>query len=407
MQMTEAVPTSSIPDHVPEPLVREIPFARGATTSGVPHEELQPLNAGPEVFYASNGPSGGGVWVLRRVEHWRQVGLDTEHFSTLGFAPFAKMAGGHWKMIPIEVDPPLHTGYRKILNPLLSPKAIAALHEKIVKYAREYVSAFKDRGHCEFMSEFAFEFPIRIFLELMGLPLEKTAQFLKWERGMLYASTAEEVQVNVRAVVDYLNSEIAARREAPGDDFIGHVLRAQFDGRKLDDNELLGICFTLYIGGLDTVSAHLAHMVRHLAEHADQQAYLRGNPAKIPDAIDELMRIYGSAGSSRTCIKETSIGGVTMKPGDRVMVFPALAGRDPIEYSQAQEIRFDRNPRHVSFGWGPHLCIGIYLARREMRIAIETMLAMLPPFRTAPGAKIVSELFGMMQPRSLQLVWDL
>lgn len=397
----------SIPDHVPAELVREFPFSRGATTTALPHDILQRLNEGPEIFYAPKAPPlGGSAWVFRRAEHCRQIYLDTEHFSSGAIWPFSKMTGGNWMLIPAEVDPPLHSRYRQILNPLFSPKAIAALDDKVVKCAREYVSAFKDRGHCEFVKEFSFEFPIRIFLELMGLPLEKTAQFLEWERGLLYTSSVEEVQASTQAVVDYLNAEIAARRDAPGVDFIGHVLRAQIDGRKLDNNELLGICFTLFIGGLDTVSTHLALMIRHLAEHPDHQAYLRANRTKIPEAVEEMMRAYGGTSISRQCIKDTTIAGVSIKAGDWALIPAGLAGRDPIEYPEPQDIRFDRCPRHVSFGYGPHMCLGMHLARREMRIAIETMFEMLPLFRIAPGAEIVSEICGMILPRSLPLVWD-
>src|SRR5262249_30419847 len=148
-------------------------------------------NSGADIFYSPNAPIGGPAWILRKVEDCRKVYADTEHFSNVNYAPFAKMTGGHWKMIPIEVDPPEHSRYRLLLNPLLGLKAIAALDKKVAEYAREYISAFKDRGHCEFMREFAYEFPIRIFLELMGLPREKTADFLKWERGMLYAASIE------------------------------------------------------------------------------------------------------------------------------------------------------------------------------------------------------------------------
>jgi cytochrome P450 len=208
-------------------------------------------------------------------------------------------------------------------------------------------------------------------------------------------------------VLDYLTAEIAARRDAPGDDFIGHVLRAEIDGRKLDENELLGICFTLFIGGLDTVSAHLALLIRHLAEHAEQQAYLRANRSKIPDAMEEMLRAYGAPIITRQCVKDTSIAGVSIKAGDRVLLSAAMAGRDPIEYSEPRDIRFDRSPRHLTFGYGPHLCLGMHLARREIRISIETMFEMLPPFRIAPGAQIVSDIAAMIQPRSLPLVWDL
>jgi len=143
-----------------------------------------------------------------------------------------------------------------------------------------------------------------------------------------------------------------------------------------------------------------------LAEHQEQQSVLRANPDKIPDAIEELFRLYGSAGSLRTCVKEMRLAGVTIKPGDKVMVLPSLAGRDSAEYPDPLEFRFDRAPRHVGFGSGPHMCIGMHLARREMRVAISTMLSMLPSFRLAPDTAVVSDLSGMLQPRSLPLVWD-
>jgi cytochrome P450 len=397
--------TTTIPTHVPPELVKEIPMVRGTTTTARPHEEIQAINHGPDVFYATNAPNGGQAWILRRIEHCRQVYMDTEHFSNANYAPFPKLTGGDWRMVPIDFDPPVHTRYRMILNPLLGPKAIAALDQKMVEDAREYITAFKDRGHCDFMREFAYEFPIRIFLELMDLPREKTAEFLKWERGMLYGANMEEVQASTQSVVDYLRAEIAARRENPGDDFIGHALRAEVEGRRLDDNELLGFCFTLFIGGLDTVVVHLGHMFRYLAENPEQQALLRGDPSLIPNAVEEMMRAFGSAGGNRTCVKETTIGGVTIKPGDKVMMYTGLASRDPDEFAGPNELRFDRRPRHISFGYGPHLCIGVHLARREMHIAIRTMLEMLPPFSLEPGAEIVSEMFGLYQVRALPLVW--
>lgn len=394
-----------VPDHVPSDLIREFPFARGLTTSNVPHDQLNCLSSGPDVFFVRSWPTPAGTWVVRRPEQWRELVMDAEHLTSSGFTPFAKLAGGQWKMIPIEIDPPEHFLYRSILNPLLSPKAIAALDEKIVGYARDCVRAFRARGDCEFMKEFSFEYPIRIFLELMGLPLERSSQFLQWERGLLYAASLDEMTSSVTSIVDYLKSEIAARRDAPQNGFIDHLLGAEVNGRKLDDDELLGICFTLFVGGLDTVSVHLAFMIRHLAEHPDQQEYLRANPDKIPDAIEELFRLYGTAGSLRTCIKELKVSGATIKPGDKVMTMPALAGRDAAEYAEPLEVRFDRAARHVSFGSGPHTCIGMHLARRELRAAIGAMLELLPPFRIASGAEVVSDMHGMLAPRALPLVW--
>ncbi|MFJ3779003.1 cytochrome P450 [Streptomyces sp. NPDC090075] len=405
--MPQADPfAQTVPDHIPPEMVREHPVSRGSTTTELPHDVLAQIQNGPEVYYAPTVPLGGGAWVFWRADHCRKIAMDAEHFSSKDQFPFSMLTGGEWRMIPAEIDPPSHLDYRKILNPLLSPAAIEALEDKVNEYARESVATFRARGHVEFMKEFALEYPVRIFLELMGLPLDRTEQFLAWEHGMIYAPTLQQVQTNTQAVVDYLRSEIDARRDAPGDDFIGRILRSDIDGRKLDDNELLGICFTLYIGGLDTVAAHLGHLVRHLAENQDDQAYLRENRDKIDDAIEELMRAYGATSVMRQCVGDTTVGGVTVKAGDRVLLLFSVAGRDPAEFSNPHDIQFDRKPRHVSFGYGRHLCMGMHLARRELRVAINTLFDMLPPFRIASDAEIVSDMGGMIQPQSLPLVWD-
>ena len=134
------------------------------------------------------------------------------------------------------------------------------------------------------------------------------------------------------------------------------------------------------------------------------QSALRARPELIPNAIEELMRAYGAVTTFRTCVKETVIRGVTVKPGDKIAMSTTLAGRDEQEFPNPAEVRYDRKPRHLSFGYGPHICVGMHLARREMRIAMEEFLARIPEFRVAPGHKVRCHL-GMIQPVELPLVW--
>jgi cytochrome P450 len=131
---------------------------------------------------------------------------------------------------------------------------------------------------------------------------------------------------------------------------------------------------------------------------------LRDNAKQIPHAIDEMMRAYAAVTTFRTCTKETEFGGVKMMPGDKVAVHTTLAGRDPEAFPNPGEVRFDRNPRHVSFGFGPHMCIGMHLAKREMRVAIEEFVARIPQFSLKSGHEIEYHL-GMIQPVTLPLVW--
>jgi cytochrome P450 len=334
---------SALPDHVPPDLVRPYPYILGHTTTAEPHSFIAAIHEGPEVFWAENSVSGyRGSWVPRRAEDLQKIYFDSEHYTVRGFAPFSKMVGDTWYLVPAEVDPPHHSVLRAMVNPVFSPRKMAELEEKIRGYARDYVAGFRDRGGCEFMRDFAFEFPIKVFLELMGLPQERTAQFMEWEHKLLHEPNLEEIKHATRAVVAYLREEMEDRRVNPRDDLVTYGVQAEVVGRKLNDDELVGFCFNLFIGGLDTVSTNMALQFRHLAEHPEHQSILRANPAMIPDAIDEMMRAYAAVATSRECIKETTIRGVTVKPGDKVTMATFLAGRDPAAYPNPGEVILDR-----------------------------------------------------------------
>lgn len=395
-----------MPDHVPHELVRPFPYILGAKTKVQPHSFIPAIHEGPEIFWAERVYSGNrGAWVPRTLALLQQIYNDNEHFCARGFAPFATLLGEDWFLVPAEADPPIHSLLRGMVNPVFTPKRMAALEDKIRQYAREYVLGFKESGRCEFMADFAFEFPIKVFVELMGLPQERVGQFMQWEHKLLHEPDLQEVIAGTRAVVDYLREEIEDRRTNPRDDLISFGVTLEKDGRKLSDSELLGFCFNLFIGGLDTVSTNMAWQFYHLAKNPDDQARLRANPEMIPDAIDEMMRFYASVATSRECIKETQVGGVTIKPGDKMLLPTFLAGHDPVAYPDPERVVLDRAPRHVSFGYGVHLCIGMHLARREMRIALEEFLKEIPQFSIAPDADITYYLAAIVQPIELPLVW--
>ena len=173
----------------------------------------------------------------------------------------------------------------------------------------------------------------------------------------------------------------------------------------MTDDEVLGFAFNLFIGGLDTVSTNLGLQFWHLATHPDDQARLRANPSLIPDAIEEMLRAYAAVSTFRTVANPVEVNGVTMMPGDKVIMSTTFAGRDPAAWEDPQEVRLDRKPQHISFATGPHLCLGLHLARRELNFAIERFLAEVPPFRLAPHAEMEFHL-GLIQPLSLPLVWE-
>lgn len=403
MQFPEAI----IPDHVPAALVRPFPFVFGTTTHHDPFGIwAAAVHEGPDIFYAPHAyPGGSPAWIVRRVEDLRKIYFDTDTFSSKDFSPYSKLVGETWTNLPVEIDPPVHGKYRAAINPLFTPSAMAKLEERIRAYAIEYIEGFRERGECEFMGEFAFEFPIKVFLELMEFPLSNTKQFLEWETGLLHTMDMEVMATATRNVVGFLREQIDYRRKNPGSDMISYALNAEIDGNKLNEDELVGFAFNLFIGGLDTVSTNMGLQFAHLARNPQDQLYLKDNPKQIPNAIEEMMRAYAAVTTFRTCTKETEFGGVRMMPGDKVAVSTTLAGRDPEEFPNPHEVRFDRKPRHVSFGYGPHTCIGMHLAKREMRIAIEEFVTRIPEFGIRPGHEIEYHL-GMIQPVALPLIWQ-
>lgn len=404
--MTLQLPKVARPAHVPEHLVRPFPFIYGTTTDKDPFGELAAeVHRGPEIFWAEHAyPGGTPAWVVRRTEDLRAIYFDTEHFSNKGYAPFPKAINASWSILPTEFDPPQHQLYRSMVNPVFTPRAMEKLEGKIHGYAREYIASFRDKGACEFMADFAFEFPIKVFTELMGLPQDRTKQFLEWEMNMLHNHDMSKIAAATQSVVDYLYEEIEDRRRNPADDLITYGVNAKIEGRSLTEDELIGFCFNLFIGGLDTVSTHIGLQFQHLAEHPADQQQLRANPDLIPDAVEELMRAYPAVSTFRNCVKECEIKGVKFMPGDMVLMSTTLAGLDPQEFENPHEVRFDRKPRHVSFAYGPHICVGMHLARREMRIAMKEFLAGVPQFKLPDGYKVQSHL-GMIQPVELPLQW--
>lgn len=406
--MSTLTATSDIPAHVPPSLVKEWPFVFGTTWKGDPFTDLTgPIHREyPPVFYTRNGyPGGFPAWVVRRQEDLGEVYKDNVRFSSMGFAPFARLLGESWYNVPAEMDPPKHGRYRSMIFPLFTPKAVRELEGRVLEVARAYISKFKDRGECEFMGEFAFEFPIKVVLELLGLPADMAGQFLEWETGLLHGKDEKEIATAARSVVDYLRAEIAARRVSPRNDLITFGINAEVDGEKMSEDEVLGFAFNLFIGGLDTVSTNLGAQFWHLATHPEDQRFLRENPDRIPEAVEEMLRAYSAVSTFRTCIEETQIAGVTIKPGDRVVMSTTMAARDPEAWSNPNKVDFDRRPsQHFAFGYGPHLCIGMHLARRELVIAIREFLAAIPQFSLKPGSEVEFHL-GMIQAIELPLVW--
>jgi cytochrome P450 len=242
----------------------------------------------------------------------------------------------------------------------------------------------------------------------MGMPRERLGDFLAWERAMIRPASAEDAVAGMTAVIAYLEQFIREQRVHPTTDLMRGVLSARYnDERALSEKEVLGVCFILYIGGLDTVFSTLGWTFWHLAQDPALQQRLRDRPEDVTQAVEELLRAYSVASSARTVARDFTFHGVTMRAGDEVLLSLPLAGRDPQAYDDPHRVDIDRPVRHIAFGTGPHTCIGLRLAKREIRIVLETLLARFADIRMPAGAQITFHTSNVFGVDHLPLEWDL
>ena len=402
---------TKIPKHVPEELVRDFSFwtapDMAPTAGGDPHLALSELHNGPRIFYApENTRDGQGTWVLTRLDDMRDVLQDSDSFSS-NRSIFSSAIGEDWPLIPLEIDPPDHTAFRSMLNPLLSPKRMKALDDSVRQRAIDLIESFKDDGHCEVMSQFAFPYAVSIFLEFLGLPQEDMPKFLNWANNLLHPKTPADRTKAAHEVIDFLDDLAAFRRKTPGDDFVTFVVQADVNGRRLTDLEVRGMNVLVFIAGLDTVAAGIGFDLSHLARHPKDQQTLRDDPKMIRKAVEELLRAYSTVQMIRTARKDMMFAGVQIKKGDLMSCASQIGNRDPNEFPDPDRIDFTRNAnRHMAFAYGVHRCLGSHLARRELISSLEEWHRLIPTYRVKEGCPPVAHggfVFGV---KSLELVWD-
>jgi cytochrome P450 len=349
------------------------------------------------------------VFFLMRYADNLQALQDWETFSSSSVLPRDEP---HQQMIPEELDPPEHTKYRRTLTAPFAPNAVRAREQEIRALCIELIEEFAARGSGDFTHDFAQKFPTTIFLRLFGLPVEQRDAFIERAHVVLRTAATDDPDGAIRGgaaaeIVGDIAAVIEARKVTPQDDVISHILAQEVDGERIGDPQFYAMGFLLYIAGLDTVANILTYSFKHLAENPGLRRMLIEKPEMIPDAVEEFLRFYSIATGGRVVTKDTELGGVPMKAGDRIMYCTAAAGRDPEQFPDPDTFIPDRSPnRHVAFGAGPHRCVGSHLARLELRIALEEWHKRIPEYRIPEGTKFREYVGSVAGLESLPLEWD-
>lgn len=299
-----------------------------------------------------------------------------------------------------QMDPPDQTRYRKLVSKAFTPRVVAGLEPRIVEITGKLLDAMAGKPRIDLVEELAYPLPVIVIAELMGIPTDDLEMFKKQAyivieqlNGVAFLNENAEAQENINAAVDqfrplveYMHDQLAERRRAPREDLMSHLARAEVEGQRLTDNEIVTIANIMLVAGHITTTMMIGNAVACLDANPEAFARVRADRSLVPTALEESLRMLTpSAALSRRTTTEVEIGGVRIPAERLILVWPAAANRDPRRFADPEVFDPARHPNpHLGFGHGVHYCIGSTLAKLQGRIALNALLDRFPVLRTDP-----------------------
>ncbi len=374
---------------------------RGAESWRDPFPMYRALRDHDPVHHVEPAGGEGDYWVLSRFDHVLAAAVYAATFSSaegLTFTYGDKDALGLEAPI-VMMDPPDHTALRKLAIKRFTPQQVRSLDPMVRAFVVERVERLRAMGEGDVVAELLKPLPSLVVAHFLGVPPEDRTRFDRWTGAIVAATAGGNVLSAAEAVgemVRYFQELIDARRRSPGEDMLSALVRGRLPGdQEVSLAGILGMAFTMVTGGNDTTTGLLGGGLELLTRRPDQRAILLQDPGRTNGAIEELLRLTSPVqGLARTVTRDVEIAGRTIPEGRRVMLLYASANRDEREFGpdagQCDVTR--RIRRHLSFGYGPHHCIGAAAARLQARVVLEELLARCPDFsvdgdagRYAPG----------------------
>ncbi|MEB3070696.1 cytochrome P450 [[Mycobacterium] vasticus] len=385
-------------------------YLEGPDPIGSNFKRLDELQQQARPFFRAD--EGDGYWVFTDHDAILEALQNPEVFSNSAVVPLDPNPVYKW--IPMLIDPPEHGKWRHVLGLYFSPGRIHRLEEEQRIYARDLINKFVQKGSCDFYTDFAAVYPTTIFLQMMGLPIEKLPDFMVWEAKIMHATVESDPDRSIAIsammeVVGYFTELINEKRADPskrGDDIVSNALDWRIDDAPPSDADLLSCMLLLFMAGLDTVAAQLSYSMWHFATHPADRKRIVEDPAIIPAAIEEMMRAYPIVQTARKATRDIDFHGCPIKKDEVVMLPLAMAGRDPKVYARGGTVDLDADrPRHLSLGAGPHRCLGSHLARQELRVVFEEWHRLIPDYELADESGGREHTGGVYGVDSLPLRW--
>src|SRR5436190_4225379 len=343
-------------------------------SSLMPHEESTP------------------VFFIYRYDDVFRVLRDSETFSS-GHIIDLIMGPVMGEHIMLGMDGAQHTRYRSLVSTAFRPKVMAQWESELAeRIANDLIDKFADRGHAELVREFTFPYPTQVIARMLGLPREDYKQFQRWSIAILsFLTKQEEAIAASQEVKEYVAEILEDRRREPCEDLISDLANAELDGERLSDEEIFSFVRLLLPAGVETTYRSTGNLLLTLLSNTDQLDAVRSDRSLIPQTIEESLRLETPLlNITRLATKDTEIDGVPIPAGSTVMLMLAAANREETRYPEPDPDCFDigrSDPKpHISFGQGPHVCLGMHLARMEMRVALNLLFDRLPNLQLDPEA---------------------
>lgn len=400
------MPTRPVPDHVPDNLIYDFDIYNDEQIKRDLHAAYARLHReAPPVFYT---PANGGHWLISRHDFMSEVVRDFETFSAReSQIPRVENAP---LLIPLNLDPPEHSWYRQAVAPFFGPRSVAAREEELRVFARELIAGVAGKGQCDFVRDVAAPFPVTVFMRMMGFPVDRFDDFRALADRFFNARDPQEIGAVSQAIIAELMALIRIKQAQPADagkaDLLSQLIGAQINGAPIQLDKLVALCFLLFLGGLDTVTNALSFAIRYLAGDKALQQRLRDDPEALPLFVEEAIRLYGVVNTPRLVTRDCEKFGVKFRAGDMILCLLPMAGWDALKNDSPEKFDIDRKARsHLTFSTGPHLCLGHFLARLELRIFYAEWIRQIGEFSLADDYQPSYRAGMVMSLDALPLKW--
>ncbi len=361
---------------------------------GPPHAGFKTLRTSDPVSWHEM-PGDDGFWAITKYKDVFQVSLDQKTFSSArGGAILRTWKEGEFEAqqgMLINLDPPEHTKYRRLVSMGFSSKMIRRLEPHVREITANLIDQVAQRGECDFVSAISAELPLRVIVELIGVPMDDRNRVLDWSNRMIgfddpeYQTEVHNSHIAAAELFMYANELAEDRARNPREDLFGELLQAEVEGHRLSPVELNSFFLLLLVAGNETTRNLVSGGLLALIEHPAERARLLADPSLLPPAVEEMLRWVTPVNQfRRTATRDVELRGRQIKQGDKVVLFYGSANRDEEMFPDGDRFDVGRTPNeHLAFGIGPHFCLGANLARLEIRVMFEELLRRLPDIELA------------------------